>query len=124
MPQADRAHADSDIAPESFEPLYTATEMRALDGWAISQREIPSLELMEKAGSGVAGAIGDLDPVGPVRIVCGKGNNGGDGLVAARKLRELGIEAECILLFPRPISALTLSRTTTGCARPAEPPGR
>ena len=71
---------------ESFEPLYTADEMRALDAWAISQRGIPSLELMENAGGGVAAAVGDLEPAGPVRIVCGRGNNGGDGLVAARKL--------------------------------------
>jgi NAD(P)H-hydrate epimerase len=85
---------------ESFEPLYTAGEMRALDSWAISERGIPSLDLMERAGSGVAAAISDLEPAGPVRIVCGKGNNGGDGLVAARRLGELGVEAETLLLWP------------------------
>jgi NAD(P)H-hydrate epimerase len=85
---------------ESFEPLYTAAEMRALDAWAIAERGIPSLDLMEAAGDGVATAVSDLEPGGPVRIVCGKGNNGGDGLVAARRLRELGIEAESLLLWP------------------------
>jgi NAD(P)H-hydrate epimerase len=85
---------------EAFEPLYTSAEMRALDGWAISERGVPSLELMEEAGAGVATAVSDLDPTGPVRVVCGKGNNGGDGLVAARKLAELGIEAESLLVYP------------------------
>jgi NAD(P)H-hydrate epimerase len=85
---------------ESFEPLYTAGEMRALDSWAISERAVPSLDLMERAGSGVAAAVSDLEPAGPVRIVCGKGNNGGDGLVAARRLAELGVEAETLLLWP------------------------
>jgi hydroxyethylthiazole kinase-like uncharacterized protein yjeF len=89
-----------DNLAESFEPLYTAGEMRALDSWAISECGIPSLELMETAGAGVATVISDLEPAGPVRIVCGKGNNGGDGLVAARRLAELGIEAESLLLWP------------------------
>jgi NAD(P)H-hydrate epimerase len=74
--------------------------MRELDRWAIEDRDIPSLELMENAGGGVAGAVRDLEPSGPVRIVCGKGNNGGDGLVAARRLGELGVEAEAIMLWP------------------------
>lgn len=88
-------------APSSSitEPLYAASEMRALDEWAITEHGIPSLELMEKAGAGVAAAVTDLEPAGPARIVCGKGNNGGDGLVAARKLAEFGVDAEALLLF-------------------------
>jgi NAD(P)H-hydrate epimerase len=87
-------------AGESFEPLYTASEMRALDSWAISERGIASLDLMERAGAGVAAAVSELEPAGLVRIVCGKGNNGGDGLVAARSLLDMGIEAESLLLWP------------------------
>src|SRR5687767_4566418 len=83
-----------------LEPLYTASEMRAIDAWAIAELGVPSLELMEKAGAGVAAAVRELDPTGPVRIVCGKGNNGGDGLVAARRLRDAGVEAEALLLWP------------------------
>jgi hydroxyethylthiazole kinase-like uncharacterized protein yjeF len=92
----------SGVAAGDFwlEPLYTAEEMRAVDTWAIEQRGIPSLELMEKAGGGVAGAVRDLEPTGPVRVVCGKGNNGGDGLVAARRLGELEIDAQALLLWP------------------------
>src|SRR5687767_9116654 len=83
-----------------LEPLYTAEQMRAVDSWAIERQGVPSLELMEKAGGGVASVVSDLEPTGPVRIVCGKGNNGGDGLVTARRLGELGTEAEALLLWP------------------------
>jgi ADP-dependent NAD(P)H-hydrate dehydratase / NAD(P)H-hydrate epimerase len=62
--------------------------MRAVDRWAIDERGIPSLDLMERAGVGVAGAVQRLAHDGPVAVVCGKGNNGGDGLVVARLLRE------------------------------------
>jgi hydroxyethylthiazole kinase-like uncharacterized protein yjeF len=62
--------------------------MRAIDRWAIDERGVASLELMERAGAGVARALEHLAPDGPVTVVCGKGNNGGDGLVAARLLRE------------------------------------
>lgn len=81
-------------------PLYDAAGMRAVDRWAIEERGVPSLELMEAAGRAVAEAVAELAPWGPVRVVCGKGNNGGDGFVAARLLREMGFEVEALLLWP------------------------
>ena len=80
--------------------LYDTDGMRSADGWAISDQGVDSLELMENAGRAVAEAVARLAPEGPVRVVCGKGNNGGDGLVAARLLREIGFEAEVLLLWP------------------------
>jgi NAD(P)H-hydrate epimerase len=75
-----------------FGPLPTAEQMRATDAWAIEQRGVPSLDLMERAGEGLA-AIVARHP-GRIVVVCGKGNNGGDGLVAARILRQAGREVE------------------------------
>jgi ADP-dependent NAD(P)H-hydrate dehydratase / NAD(P)H-hydrate epimerase len=80
--------------------LYDAEGMRSVDRWAIEDQGVDSLELMENAGRAVAEAVARLAPEDPVRVVCGKGNNGGDGLVAARLLRELGYEAEVLLLWP------------------------
>src|SRR6476469_6144172 len=83
-----------------LKPLYDAEGMRAVDRWSIEERGVPSLELMEAAGRAVAEAVAGLAPEGPIRIVCGKGNNGGDGFVAARLLREMGFAAEALLLWP------------------------
>ncbi len=66
--------------------------MRAVDRWAIEQQGVPSLELMERAGEGVVRAVERVAPDGPVVVMCGKGNNGGDGFVAARLLRRAGRE--------------------------------
>ncbi len=81
-------------------PLHDADGMRAVDRWAIEERGIASLALMEAAGGAVATAVTELSPEGPVRIVCGKGNNAGDGLVVARRLAETGYEVEALLLWP------------------------
>jgi NAD(P)H-hydrate epimerase len=83
-----------------LEPLYDAAGMRAADSWAIDEQGIPSLDLMETAGEAVAEAVRDVANDGLVRVVCGKGNNGGDGLVAARHLARTGYEVEVLLLWP------------------------
>lgn len=92
--------------PRWSEPLSDATAMRAADAWAIEDRGIPSLELMELAGQAIARAALEPAPEGPILIVCGKGNNGGDGLVAARLLREnrdrLGEKKVIVMLLADP----------------------
>jgi ADP-dependent NAD(P)H-hydrate dehydratase / NAD(P)H-hydrate epimerase len=82
--------------PDWCEPLLDSSQMRAVDRWAIEERGIPSLELMERAGEGVARAVAGLSHDGPVVVVCGKGNNGGDGLVVARLLREAAREVSVV----------------------------
>jgi hydroxyethylthiazole kinase-like uncharacterized protein yjeF len=82
-------------------PVLTADEMRAIDRWAIEERGVPSLELMEAAGRAVAEAAVELATSRRAVVVCGKGNNGGDGLVAARSLAETGFEVEALLLAPK-----------------------
>ena len=79
-----------------LDPLYEAAEMRAVDAWAIDDQGVSSLDLMERAGLGLARVTASAALPGPVRIVVGKGNNGGDGLVAARLLREDGHEVDVL----------------------------
>jgi len=79
-----------------MEPLPDAQLMRDTDAWAIAEKGIPSLELMERAGEGLARVSGHCAPDGRIVVVCGKGNNGGDGLVAARILREEGREVDVV----------------------------
>ncbi len=80
-------------------PLYDAEGIRAVDLWAIAEQGIPEPELIEAAGTALAEAVAGLAPQGPVRIVCGKGNNGGDGLVAGRRLGAMGFEVDALELW-------------------------
>lgn len=79
-------------------PLFDAGGIRAVDSWAIEDEGVPGERLMEAAGTALAEAVAGLAPQGPVRVVCGKGNNGGDGLIAASCLRGMGFEVEALEL--------------------------
>jgi len=72
-------------------PTLTRDQVRRIDALAVSQYHIPSLILMENAGRSAASII-DLayGPEGCALIICGPGNNGGDGLVIARHLHNAG----------------------------------
>ncbi len=84
-------------------PVVTAAEMRALDRAAIDEVGLPGFTLMETAGRGVADAAIDMLEAkrGHVAVVCGPGNNGGDGFVIARVLRGRGIDAIAYLAAER-----------------------
>jgi ADP-dependent NAD(P)H-hydrate dehydratase / NAD(P)H-hydrate epimerase len=80
--------------------ILTAAEMREVDHLTTERHGIPSLMLMENAGRSVAELIGRRFPHLERRhivVLCGKGNNGGDGFVAARHLREKGAKVSAYL---------------------------
>ena len=80
-----------------LEPLLDAERMRAVDSWASGEGGVPSLDLMERAGAGLAAVAATMAPEGRIAVFAGKGNNGGDGLVAARLLRADGREVDVLL---------------------------
>jgi len=86
--------------PRWMEPLLEAGETKELDRWAIEERGIPASELMERAGAGLAALAARVAPAGRIAIVCGKGHNGADGIVAARLLRGAGREVDVLLVWP------------------------
>src|SRR3978361_2008636 len=81
--------------------LLLPSEMAAVDRLA-AQNGQPGLVLMERAGQAVAQAavrlIGEHLPRARVAVLCGPGNNGGDGFVAARHLAQRGLEVTIGLL--------------------------
>jgi len=86
--------------------VLTAAEMREVDRLTSDRYGIPSLQLMETAGNRVAAA--GYHPIErastelrKIAVLCGKGNNGGDGFVAARRLQSLGTKVT-LYLFAEP----------------------
>ncbi len=107
-------------APE----LLTSEEMARADQLTI-EAGTPGLELMEAAGRAVAGEVARLAPQArDVVILCGPGNNGGDGFVAARLLQEQGYHVRLGLLGKRDAlkgDAGEMARRWEGGIGPLEP---
>lgn len=78
--------------------VVSAAEMREIDRLTTGQYGVPSLTLMENAGTAVAKFAQKHFKFKTVCVICGKGNNGGDGFVAARKLHEAGKQVSVIIL--------------------------
>ena len=79
--------------------IVSAAEMREIDRVTSERFGVPSLTLMENAGSAVADfVLGKYSSAQPIGVICGKGNNGGDGFVAARKLLSAGKDVRVLLL--------------------------
>jgi len=97
---SNRGRAGSALEPPPVcWPLVTAREMRELDRHAIETLGIPADTLMENAGRAVAEELLRELPEGTeVSIVCGRGNNAGDGLVVARLLHESNVDV-CVILL-------------------------
>ncbi|HHH10547.1 MAG TPA: NAD(P)H-hydrate epimerase, partial [Sorangium sp.] len=79
--------------PKRMLPILTREQMRAFDQHAITQCDVPGIILMENAGRGAAAVLRQHYSLGraPMVIVCGGGNNGGDGFVVARQLLSAGV---------------------------------
>jgi hydroxyethylthiazole kinase-like uncharacterized protein yjeF len=79
--------------------IVSAAEMRSIDRATSESFGVPSLTLMENAGTAVSEhVISQYPSAQKVVVICGKGNNGGDGFVAARRLHERGRSVGVILL--------------------------
>ena len=79
--------------------IVTAAEMREIDRVTTERFGVPSLTLMENAGTAVANFVLSVyASAHRITVVCGKGNNGGDGFVAARQLHQAARELRVVLL--------------------------
>jgi NAD(P)H-hydrate epimerase len=82
--------------------VLSAAEMQACDRLTTERFKVPSLDLMRAASAAVAAFARQQFPhARRVTVICGRGNNGGDGMMAARQLASAGIEVTTLLLGAR-----------------------
>lgn len=81
--------------------IYSAAQVRALDAWEIEQRHVPSFTLMTRAAEEALKILrGRWPQARRIGVVCGAGNNGGDGYVLARLARAAGLEVRVLAAVP------------------------
>jgi NAD(P)H-hydrate epimerase len=100
-------------------PALTRSQVRELDRRATAEFGVPSIVLMENAGRGAAELLLELGIKGRVVICCGKGNNGGDGLVIARHLDRRRVPVT-VLLFAEPNEVVGDARINLDIVRAAD----
>ncbi|MBA4348461.1 MAG: bifunctional ADP-dependent NAD(P)H-hydrate dehydratase/NAD(P)H-hydrate epimerase [Thermodesulfovibrio sp.] len=81
--------------------VVTSDEMREIDRVTIEKYGIPGPVLMERSGLAVALRVKELYSSKKVVVLCGSGNNGGDGLVAARNLHNMGFRVNILIFAPK-----------------------
>jgi len=87
------------MSKAAYIPLYTAAQVRELDRIAIQEKTIPGYRLMCRAGQALADCLGRRWPAARrVCVLCGPGNNAGDGYVLARLLHQSGLEVQVLFL--------------------------
>jgi len=100
-----RMHDPSGAVPPAA-AIYTAEQVRGLDRRAIEERGIAGYELMTRAGHATLNALKALWPAArSISVLCGPGNNGGDGYVVARLARAQSMRAEITRNVPGTNSA-------------------
>lgn len=82
-------------------PVVLPAQAAQLDKYMIEKKRIAGLLLMEQAADEVARAAIGLNPSGPILVVCGKGNNGGDGLAAAKNPQNQRLYRQSRRYLPR-----------------------
>ena len=88
------------MSKAAYIPLYTASQVRELDRIAIQEKSIPGYQLMCRAGQALADCLGRRWPAArQVCVLCGPGNNAGDGYVLARLLHQSGLEVQVLFLY-------------------------
>ena len=81
--------------------IYSAAQVRALDAWEIEKRRVPGFTLMTRAAESALKILTARWPQAKrVAVVCGAGNNGGDGYVLARLARAAGLDAMVLAAAP------------------------
>ena len=103
------------MIPIEGQPILTAAAMRAAEACAIADGATVE-SLMERAGAGVAEAVRRLATGAPVLMLCGPGNNGGDGYVAARILAANGVDVRVAVLGEPKTDAAMAARKAWGRA--------